>query len=288
MNIYTPQALLSAIEDAFIGDCKVTFVGAIYDYFDYYDAFVDHTLMIKKEEYTVLGWRYQALTEEEKLANPALLDVAVNYKKVAQDLSVELREQNPLYDGTSASAAEIYYAVVFASKWMPLEATYVDEQFIGISILDKRPVGTPKPHALKPWAAKYRVFMRGMRAKFPRENEKYIHAAYEKFLQDEMPLVPESSPAQPSDDIFDFVVARGSDFQPPLGKYLYGERPMGFEHLRDGRKPTVTQCEPSTLDTAFTGTFAGKEVSVLFATPISFLIPPSHLSLLALTLQDLD
>ena len=222
MNIYTPQALLSAIEDAFIGDCKVTFVGAIYNYFDYYDAFVDHTLMIKKEEYTVLGWRYQTLTEEEKLANPALLDVAV---------------------------------------------------------------GTPKPHALKPWAAKYRAFMRGMRAKFPRESEKYIHAAYETFLLDEMPLMPGTSPPQPSDDIFDFVVARGSDFQPPLGKYLYGARPMGFEHLREGKKLTITPCEPSTLDTAFTGTFAGKEVSVSFATPISFLTPPSHLFLIALTLQ---
>ena len=262
MNIYTPQALLSAIEDAFIGDCKVTFVGAIYDYFNYYAAFIDHTLTIKKEEYTVLGWRYQALTEEEKLANPALLDVAVNYKKVAQDLSVELREQNPLFDGDALSTAEIYYAVVFASKWMPCEATYVDEQFIGISILGKRPVGTPKPHALKPWTAHYRAFTRGMRGKFTRESEKHIHAAYEAFLLDEMPLVPGISPPQPSDDIFDFVIARGSDFQPPLGKFLYGERPMGFGHLREGRRPTVTPCEPSTLDTAFTGTFAGKEVSV--------------------------
>jgi hypothetical protein len=288
MNIYTPQALLSAIKDAFIGDCEVTFVGAIFDYSDYYDAFVDHTLMIKKMEFTVLGWRYQALTEEEKLANPALLDVAVNYKKVAQDLSVELREHNPLYDKASNSPAEIYYAVIFVSKWMPFEATYVDEQSIGISILDKRPVGTPKPHALKPWAAKHKAFMRGMRAKFPRESEKYILTAHEQFVQYYMPVVPNVYPVQPSDDIFDFVVTRGSDFQPPLGMYLYGERPMGFEHLRDGRKPTVTPCEPSTLDTAFTGTFAGKEVSVRFATPISFLIPPSHLSLLALTLQDLD
>ena len=65
----------------------------------------------------------------------------------------------------------------------------------------------------------------------------------------------------PSDDVFDFVVAKGSDFQPPLGKYLYGARPMGFSSLRQGGRPmTITPCEASTLDTAFTGIYAGKEV----------------------------
>jgi hypothetical protein len=86
MNIYCPRDLLSAIEDAFLGDCKTTFVAAVYDYYVFYDGLRDPTLMLKKEEHTVLGWRYQKLTEEEQLANPALFGVAVNYKKVEKSV----------------------------------------------------------------------------------------------------------------------------------------------------------------------------------------------------------
>jgi hypothetical protein len=187
--------------------------------------------------------------------------------KCAQDLSVELREQNPLFDGATNSAAEIYYPIVLLSKWMPAEATYDEERCIGMSILSKSPVGTPKPHDLKPWASQYRKFMQCMRKEFPRETEKYIFDAWDKFLLEEMPLVPKSNPPQPSDDIFDFVVTRGSDFQPPLGEFLYGTKPRGFAHLRGGRNLSITPAEPSTLDTAFTGTYAGKEVSVLVLCP---------------------
>ena len=261
MSIYTPQLLLSAIEDAFIGDCKCTFVGAIYDYKTFYNKFIDKFFMAKKEEHTNLGWRYHKMTLDEQEANPALLDVAVNYKKTAQDVSVELREQNPLYNGQAVSTAEKFYPVVLATKWIPIEATYDEERAIGISILSSQPTGTPAPLELKPWVASYRDFMRGMRAKFCRESERYIFDAYNTFLENEMPIKPDCRPPMPSDDVFDFVVAKGSDFQPPLGKYLYGARPMGFSSLRQGGRPmTITPCEASTLDTAFTGIYAGKEV----------------------------
>lgn len=185
-------------------------------------------------------------------------------------MSVELREQNPLFDGTTDSAAEIYYPIILVSKWMPSEATYDEERFIGMSLLSKSPVGTPKPHQLKPWASQYRKFMNCMRKEFPRESEKYIFQAWERFLLEEMPLVPGISPPQPSDDIYDFVVAKGSDFQPPLGEFIYGTRPLGFWHLHEGGKNvTITPTEPSTLNTAFTGTYAGKEVSVLVYVSIS-------------------
>ena len=287
MSIYTPQDLLKAIEDAFIGDCKCTFVAAIYDYYTFYNQFVDDKFMQKKEEFTNLGWRYQKMTEEEERANPALLDVAVNYKKVAQDVSVELREQNPLYDGATNSKAEIFYPVILATKWMPSEATYDEERAVGISILVEQPHGTPKPHELKPWAAQYRDFMKGMSKKFPRESEKFIFAAWDAFLKAEMPLVPNVNPPQPSDNVFDFVVAKGSDFQPPLSKYLYGSSPLGFMGLREGRPMTNTPCAPSTLDTAFTGTFAGKEVRRLLRFLFSFLTRP-HCPLSHSHLADLD
>ena len=110
--------------------------------------------------------------------------------------------------------------------------------------------------------------MRCMSNKFPRESEKYIFEAWEDFLRAEMPLVPGVDPPQPSDDVYDFVVAKGSDFHPPLGKYLYGENPLGFGFLREGQRPmTNTTCEPSTLDTAFTGQFAGKEVLCRSSSP---------------------
>jgi len=66
----------------------------------------------------------------------------------------------------------------------------------------------------------------------------------------------------PSDDVAHYALKVGAAFQPPLMEYLYGDEPKGFWHLprasRATSGPTPMPVEPSTMDTAFTGQFAGK------------------------------
>jgi hypothetical protein len=229
---------------------------------------------------------YERMTEEEQSANPALLDVKVNYKKTAQDVTVDLRPMNPLYDGAADSTAETFYPVILITKWMPSEAIYAEERSVGLSILCKPSEGTPSPHPLRPWAVAYKNFMRDMHSKFPRDCESYIFDDWDSFLKEQMPLVPNASIPMPSDDIYDFVFAKGGNFQPPLGKYLYGERPLGFEHLRVAYGSSTTSPAPSTLDTAFTGIYAGKEVS--FINEFDTIIPFSPLIITDHDLSDMD
>ena len=82
-----------------------------------------------------------------------------------------------------------------------------------------------------------------------------IHNQWQEDLKKYMPCKPQynnSSYYIPSNDINDFVTMQGSNFSLPLGPYLYGPNPTGFEHLHHGR-PMDTQHQPQTATTSFHG-----------------------------------
>ena len=64
----------------------------------------------------------------------------------------------------------------------------------------------------------------------------------------------------PSDNIEDYASKMNGAFVPPLMKYMYGDNPTGFSHLRAASGTTTnTPLERGALDdTAFTGDYAGK------------------------------
>ena len=65
-SIETVQKFLSEAPKAFTADCGITYVDAIYNYKKFYDTFVDPDIMVKKEEYTNLCFRFERLAEAEK------------------------------------------------------------------------------------------------------------------------------------------------------------------------------------------------------------------------------
>ena len=140
LSIETPQKFFVETQKAFYNDCDLTYVAAIYDYKAFYDKLRDPLISVKKEEYTNLGFRIEKLTttEMEKIRieqersgalAPALFDVKVNYKKCAQDVTVDLRPMNPLYDGSAESDAEIFYPVAICSRWIPMEADREEDRY---------------------------------------------------------------------------------------------------------------------------------------------------------------
>ena len=234
-SIEHPEKFFAEAKDAFLGDCEVTYTAAIYDYKKFYDSCIDKLVMVKKKEFTQLGFRIERLSADEIAASRGCLHlVKVNYRKCASDIIVDLREMNPLYNTEADSTAEIFYPVVILPRWMPKESIYEEDRLIGMCFMDKTPVGTPEPMALAPWAAMYRDFIREMKKRYPRSTEEHIFNNWSIFLTKEMPTIPGSSPPIPSDEIMHFIEKYGSDFQPPLGKYLYGPAPMGFDSVRYG------------------------------------------------------
>ena len=258
-SIETPQKFFAEAKAAFLGECEITYVEAIYDYKLFYDELIDAAVKIKKQDYTMLGFRFELMTEIEKEANPGMLDVKINYRKGSQDAHVELREMNPTYNGASESSSEIFYPIIICSKWMPESAMYEGDRAIGIGFLEKRPVGTPKPMALAPWTGMYRNFLKELHTKYPRTSEAHIFESWQTFIEAKMPTKPNTYPAVPTDNILDYVVKMGSDFNPPLGEYLYGREPQGFHHLRTPRRSMQTSTiAVGEVQTAFTDHYAGK------------------------------
>ena len=160
------------------------------------------------------------------------------------DVAVDLRAKNPLYDGSSESMAQIFYPVVILPRWIPAEATHERERSIGLSFTVRRPVGTPAPLPLKPWAGPYRDFMREMNKRYSRASQQFVFQEWDAFMKEFLPTMPDS-PSMPSDDIFDYVLKMGLRFQPPLVQYLYGNSPTGFITLRnrDSSHIESTTCE---------------------------------------------
>ena len=80
-------------KEAFLHDsCDITYVVGIFDYKSFYDKYVDKWLMMRKENYTQLGMIFQKLNDKQKIDNPHLIEVFVNYKKLAQDVGVDLQD----------------------------------------------------------------------------------------------------------------------------------------------------------------------------------------------------
>ena len=254
-SIETPQKFFTQAKAAFIGPCEITYVTACYNYKDHYDALIDNHIMVRKSEYTNLGVRIERLSDEEKAANPHLIQTKLNYRKYAQDVGVVLRPLNPLYNGVSESDAEIYYPLIVSSEWMPQGSYYEEDRAVGISYMLTWPSGTPKPHDCEPWADRYRSFMVAMKKRYHQASAAYIFAAWDDHLIKYMPIVPNSNPPQPSDNICDLMAVQGSLFKPPLSKYLYGPSPMGFHqlHASGWKSSSNTPTVSTSLETAFSG-----------------------------------
>ena len=239
-SIETPQKFFAEAKLAFRGDCEITYISAIYAYKEFYEEFLDKHLMVKKQDYTNLGFRYQRLTDDEKEDDrySHLLDVKVNYKKVAQDITVDLRPMNPLYNESSESTnASCFYPVALLSYWQPERSFYDCDRLPGISFMTQRPHGTPKPLECAKWVEAERRFMGDMRKKYHLSSDKHIFESWESHYREHMPTVPNVEPPVPSDNIAHYMIKKGSDFAPPLGKYLYGPSPMSFEHLHRQTMP---------------------------------------------------
>jgi len=268
-SIETTQKFFAEARFAFRGECDITYIAAIYAYKEFYEAFLDKHIMVKKQDYTNLGFRFQRLSEAEREDDRYnhLLDVKVNYKKVAQDITVDLRPMNPLYNETSESTnASCFYPVALLSYWQPEKSIYERDQLPGISFMVQRPHGTPKPLECAKWVDAERRFMGDMRKKYHLTSEEYIFKSWEAHYREHMPTVPNSNPPVPSDNIAHYMAKMGSDFCPPLGKYLYGPSPMTFKHFRNQMVPRSicdsVSCTSTDIDSepenAFTDQYQSK------------------------------
>ena len=215
---------------AFLNECDITYTAAIYDYKSFYDRYVDKYLMFKKENFTQLGMIFQRMTQQQKEENPSLLEVYVNYKKTAQDVTVDLVEVDPLYNEKSESLVDFYEPVIIKTAWMPQEAYYEKDRALGISIMSSWPVGSPVPMKIEPWKTDYSKFMKLMNHRYSYTGS-LIFREWNTFLDEFMPTEPGIWPCKPSDSISDYILKFGSSFKLPLGLYLYGSNPKGFQNL---------------------------------------------------------
>lgn len=259
-HIYTAQEFMSEAKRAFNGSVDVIPVAAIFDYKRFYDPYVPDELVVKKLEHTMLGWRIERLTAEERLANPDMM-VKTNYTKAAQGLSIDLREIDPLYDPRAVGEFAIYSPIVRISCWIPCEAKY--ERAIGFSYLTEMPTGAPQAMMCAPWSADYHKFMKSMQKKFSRQwgNDISVIRDWQRFLVDYMPTKTNPDTLEggvlPSDDVLDYVAKFGSKFFLPLGRYLYSTKSVGFGSLHDPQRVHV-RSQPHTPTTSFHGLHAGK------------------------------
>ena len=220
--------------------------------------------MVKKSDFTNLGFRIERLTDAEKEANPDMLQTKLNYRKHAQDVGVVLRPLNPLYNGISESKAEVFYPIAVQSSWMPQGSFYEEDRAIGIQFLAVWPTGTPEPENCVPWANNHRLFMQAMKRRYPLSTDLHIFSAWDDHLRKYMPIVPGIEPPRPSDDIYDYMRAHGSSYSPPLSQHLYGPSPIGFHALHGvGWQSFSTVPRVSTsLDTAFSGQYDSRQTWV--------------------------
>jgi hypothetical protein len=61
-TILTPQQFATFAKSAFHGVCGVTYVAAIFDYKAFSDQFIDPFIVVKKQDYTNLGFRFERLS----------------------------------------------------------------------------------------------------------------------------------------------------------------------------------------------------------------------------------
>ena len=234
-------------KSAFQNACDITYTAAIYDYKSYYDRYVDKFLMMKKESFTQLGMIFQKLNDQQKDENTSLFEVYVNYKKMAQDITVDLLEVDPVYSEKSESLVEFYEPIIMKTAWMPQEAYYEKDRAIGISIMSSWPVGSPLPMAIQPWASDFARFMKSMNRRYSNTGS-YIFREWNTFLDEHMPTVPGIHPVKPSDSISDYITKFGDSFIMPLGSFLYGSNPTGFKNLsRFNEILNTHKCLPSSL-----------------------------------------
>ena len=231
--------------------------------------------MIRKENYTQLGMHFQKLNDDQKLNNPQLFEVCVNYKKLAQDVAVDLTEVDPLYNERTESEFEFFEPIIIKTAWMPQEAYYDKDRAIGISIMSSWPDGSPKPMPLEPWVSDYYRFRREMKKRYEGNGSvsANIFREWDSFISETMATIPNVLPCKPSDQITDYIEKFGSSFNMPLGSHIYGSNPTGFTNLSRYHESSKcyrnvsstfeasqTDFEPlvSTLDTAFTNQYTGK------------------------------
>jgi len=274
------------VESIFDHSAEVIPIGAIYDYKEFYDKYVPNELMIRKKEDTQLGWRISQLTDQERIKYPTMR-VKVNYMKSAQGLSVDLRPKNSLYDPSSCGRADLFFPILVASRWIPINAKYdlngldldvvpphqlegyrIGIPCIGFEILTRMPSGTPQPQAVRggkfsnkgqrteAWAKDHEKFVRAFGKHFPLTTYDN-HQLHDQWKQDTMKYLPYKNingVIIPSSDIYDYVKVQGSKFYMPLGNYLFGDNPRLFTELHhDFERPSKSPDEPQTATTSFHG-----------------------------------
>lgn len=129
---------------------------------------------------------------------------------------MDLREQNPLYNGAVDSQAEIFYAVAIVSRWMPQCAVYDYDRAIGICFMRAAPVGTPVPLECEPWAADYKVFKSAFKKKYSRDSERHLHDDWDAHLVKHMPTIVGADGVHvPSDKVFFSCASYATPTSPP-------------------------------------------------------------------------
>jgi hypothetical protein len=235
-------------------------VYAIYDYKKYYDDFIDSTIRIYKEELTNHGFRFEKVLECERLEASELdmFNTKVNYRKVAQDVTVDLRPVNPTEeDDLSESRAFVYRPTILLSRWIPCEATLPGEKSLGFTFFKRLPQGVPKPlEFTKEWITKVKKpLMDAVKKKFIAKDLAYVVREWERFFVAEMPQ---------TENVWDFMVSSSGKFGLPLGLYLYGTEdspPCGFESFH--RIYSAYCPQPlSGMSTAFVGENRKKATSI--------------------------
>ena len=256
--LYTPKAFMQAMVDAFASKENVVVIPvfAIFDYKAFYDPCIDKHIKIRKEvgighsstdilhfisylniiivmfficystqEEANLGWRIDAIQphQEDEAARVGTL-TATNYRKYAQNASIDMLPISPVYqslfEDDEMCQALTFMPRIILPKWMPLQCEISPQ--LGESFLVTVPKGWPQPQALQVWKEYHSLdgpFMRAVRKKFNRLDEIHIIKAWEYYLMHEMP---------PTDDVLDYAIKMQSEFVPPLWQYLYGDAPEKF------------------------------------------------------------
>jgi hypothetical protein len=170
-------------------------------------------------------------------------------------VSIDLREIDPLYADNipteEESAALVYQPVIRLTRWLPAEEDVRGRgEAIGMSILCAMPSSFPEPLQFDPWVADHSKFLRKFAASYCRADQAPLRSEWMRFTREEMP---------PTDYVEDYIDARGCEFTPPLGRYLFGAAPIGFRHLPSWRSPHQSiDRSASKLTTAFVGEFAAR------------------------------
>ena len=120
-HVYTPQQFSQHIKAAFgnRGNIFVVLVLAIFDYYSFYNEYVDHDIKMGKGDATQHQWKFQRASPSvmEKYSAEFPNSVVIQYRKMAQDQTVMLIPCD-CRDGSVL----VYQNHIVRSSWQPTES----------------------------------------------------------------------------------------------------------------------------------------------------------------------